>query len=816
VANESIGRAVLEITVDDKQFNFALDQVDKRSEQTSKHLKGMSENLSILVWKEFGKVAVEAVTKVTEGVIELGRRGAEVHDVSNSFGILSQRAGESADVMLGRLREGTKGTISDFDLMTMANKALGSGIVKNSTDMGTLAEGARTLGKAVGVSTADAFETLTRAIATGRTAGLKQLGLFVDQKVATEEYARALNKNVGDLTQFEKVQALAHATLGNVRDRLKLMPADARDFGEQIDFAKTSMVNFRDSLALAVAESPVLKAGMEAANESISAAFGSQKTTIVQALVSAIETLAIWGLKAADIFLYFGEFAVQQFNAVKVVFNGVLELLFAGIGKVASMFATAAEAASKLPAVLGGPDFKQTAAVLREQADGANALAYGFGETKNAAADSAGVVHAGFTKAHEVLGKVTAAMEAQRGKAVETAATLHGIVPDLAMDPVPPRAEENTRKIQEAFRSLNEKIATEGKVGIDLRLTQLQLAHEKEIEGYRRLKEVSAAELEGLVSKSEALFQRQTAAALQGPDLIRDRTIQLQQELALAQTTGVEQRQMQLDFARQHELDGLVVLKQNYMVQYTDLTALVNAKYDELKNKASQTHIEISASSTVARDQQMMNLTAIAEHAKAQYAAMLSSGKATDAQLEASHKAFKTAQENVDKAKAQGSIDRFQMIAAASASMLRSLFGKNKAAAIAATIIETAAAVVSTFKNSGGWPWGLIPAAAMAAAGAKQIAQIKSQDAGFATGTPNFDFANFGKATPTFLHRKEAVIPQGGGHQLAGEIATSMGGGGAMPAGEQMNAQLGQLVELMQNFPRTFVRAMKNAQAAEA
>ncbi len=49
---------------------------------------------------------------------------------------------------------------------------------------------------------------------------------------------------------------------------------------------------------------------------------------------------------------------------------------------------------------------------------------------------------------------------------------------------------------------------------------------------------------------------------------------------------------------------------------------------------------------------------------------------------------------------------------------------------------------------------------------------------GYAGGTRNLDYQNFGTASPTWLHRDEAVIPRGGGHRLAGEIAASMGSGG--------------------------------------
>ena len=52
----------------------------------------------------------------------------------------------------------------------------------------------------------------------------------------------------------------------------------------------------------------------------------------------------------------------------------------------------------------------------------------------------------------------------------------------------------------------------------------------------------------------------------------------------------------------------------------------------------------------------------------------------------------------------------------------------------------------------------------------------------FHVGTPNLDFSRFGRESIVATHGSEAIIPQGSGHLLAGEIARAMpvGGGGAV------------------------------------
>ncbi len=60
---------------------------------------------------------------------------------------------------------------------------------------------------------------------------------------------------------------------------------------------------------------------------------------------------------------------------------------------------------------------------------------------------------------------------------------------------------------------------------------------------------------------------------------------------------------------------------------------------------------------------------------------------------------------------------------------------------------------------------------------------------GFSAGTPGLDFLNFGKQRRVNLHGNEAVIPQGGGHELAGEIAAGLmsHSGASASGGGRMN-----------------------------
>ena len=149
-------------------------------------------------------IAATAIVAAGAAAIKLGQRGAGIADVAREFDLLSSKVGETGDAMLGSLRRGVSGTISDFELMKAANKAMGAGLNATAEDMETLALGARLLAKRVGVDTTQAIEQLTNAMATGRTQGIKSLGLFVDLAASIDVYQEQTGKLESELTDADR------------------------------------------------------------------------------------------------------------------------------------------------------------------------------------------------------------------------------------------------------------------------------------------------------------------------------------------------------------------------------------------------------------------------------------------------------------------------------------------------------------------------------------------------------------------------------------------------------------------------------------
>ena len=117
--------------------------------------------------------------------------------------------------------------------------------------------------------------------------------------------------------------------------------------------------------------------------------------------------------------------------------------------------------------------------------------------------------------------------------------------------------------------------------------------------------------------------------------------------------------------------------------------------------------------------------------------------------------------------------EAIQMAALSSLSAFGSRF---KAAAIAEAMINTFLGISRAFKDYI-FPASAIIAASVAAIGFANVAKITGIG-GFREGTRDLDFQDFGRETFIPVHGREAIIPQGGGHELAREIAAGLSGGG--------------------------------------
>ncbi len=732
-------------------------------------------------------LAVGAIGAAGAAIVALGTRGAAVADVREAFAGLSEAAGQSTDTMLGQLRAGVLGTVGDFDLMKMANKALGNGLIKTSADMGTLAGGAKMLADRTGGDTKEAFDTLTSAMASGRTAALKQLGVFVDSKAVTEQYAEAIGKQASQLTGAEKAQALSAATLAKLKEEMKAAGPATRDFGDYIDLAKAGLQNFADDLGVAVAQSPVLKAGMKAAGDAIGKAFGENQAGLIKTLVGWIEKFAIFIANVAGVAVEAARFISNAWIGLNVVFNSAMSALTTIMSGVVGGIASVLEVASKIPRI--GAAFEGSAQMARAFATDLGELSEGFQYQADQALNGIAAQNAGFDKVRGAITTVKDAMVAAQAQQVATTETHKAF--GRATTEVAARSEQNSQKILEAFTTLQTEIDMVGRVGIDARMAQMDLAREKEIAGLRNLKDLTAAEYDLMVTKITAKYALMGEAARAGTDQIRQMELTLQNDISLAHMDGLQKRLAEIEIQRQAELARLDELKMRYPADYQSLAALVKEKYDQMSAAAQGHGQTVQQMAEAAGFKTRAELEASAAKAQETYDQMKQSGLFTIEAVQAAHEKAEQAKRAASGKTKEYQVSSSQAWMEGTGQILGVMGKKHKTAAIAGAIISTYQAIAKALASAA-FPFNLVLAAGAAAAGWATVSSIRSSEEGYRFGSPGTQFEDFGRGSLELLHGRESIVTEsqarGVGSTIAGMVDDALNGSGA--AGPTIHAHL--------------------------
>lgn len=125
-----------------------------------------------------------------------------------------------------------------------------------------------------------------------------------------------------------------------------------------------------------------------------------------------------------------------------------------------------------------------------------------------------------------------------------------------------------------------------------------------------------------------------------------------------------------------------------------------------------------------------------------------------------------------------------------------------KALAIAQTIWATASAVMQTYQNAGGYPWGIAPAAAMAAIGLSQLASITKTNVGSGGSIPSARGGGASAATPSLPTNVPASRSTESEHKTAAQIIVN---GNLFAAQETVDWLVGKIADAVNNRDMVFI-----------
>ena len=275
-----------------KQVNSDLSKMDKAAGTAAGGIGALAKVAGAAGLVAFGVQAANAA-------VELANLGNQSIAMRASF---EQMAGgaDNARTILEALTEASRGTVTQYDLMLASNRAMLLGVADSAEEFSQLMQIAAARGRAMGLSTTQAFNDIVTGLGRMSPLILDNLGIVVDQEKAQAAYAVTLGKTAAELTDAEKKQALVNDVIANSADLLRDANANAKVYaGEGAAQLTTAWAEFRTALGESLG--PLFDARAKDVANGVQLIIDSINNRGVTAAKSALENVLLEAQKRADL-----------------------------------------------------------------------------------------------------------------------------------------------------------------------------------------------------------------------------------------------------------------------------------------------------------------------------------------------------------------------------------------------------------------------------------------------------------------------------------------------------------------------------------
>lgn len=254
-------KKVKEAAKETSPLNRALSNLQSQYQKTTQNalasipggeaVSGMLTGVSAGALAAAAAVAVAAVSFVA-----LGNRGAPLIGLAESFDKLTASVGLSSKALLEDLREASRGTVSDFELIRQSNVALAGASGEFGKQFGKnlpkILEIARVQARATGQDVGYLFQSLVTGIKRASPLLIDNTGLVLKIGAANEAYAESIGKTVTQLTEEEKQIAILNATVTAGQTAIDALGNSQEGAAEKSARASASFTNILDTISIAI------------------------------------------------------------------------------------------------------------------------------------------------------------------------------------------------------------------------------------------------------------------------------------------------------------------------------------------------------------------------------------------------------------------------------------------------------------------------------------------------------------------------------------------------------------------------------------
>lgn len=207
----TIGRLNIILNAVD-QTSGTLGKVSGSVKNLDSKLGGLKDSLKVAG----GMLIRDFANKATRSIGTSLKLGGEIGTLQKAFDRLKESTGAET-LSLEKLREATRGTISDVDLLTSANQWMMFGLPSDEFD--ELSEAAIRLGSAMGIDAQYAVDSLTVGLGRQSIKFLDNLGVVFDAQTAYEEFADDVGIAASALTEEQKTDAWIAKALEMIKEK---------------------------------------------------------------------------------------------------------------------------------------------------------------------------------------------------------------------------------------------------------------------------------------------------------------------------------------------------------------------------------------------------------------------------------------------------------------------------------------------------------------------------------------------------------------------------------------------------------------------
>lgn len=182
--------------------------------------------------------------------------GAQISRLRTASGNLAASMGADMSVIVQSVKAASLGTISEYDAMASASRAMMLGVSADAEQLANLMQVAALRGRAMGLSTQQAFDDIVRGIGRMSPLILDNLGIVIDADMRYAFYAQSIGKSAGALTSMEKRQALLNAVLEEGNEMLEKQGGLTEDSATAFEKNKARVMDAGNALKEYIATMP--------------------------------------------------------------------------------------------------------------------------------------------------------------------------------------------------------------------------------------------------------------------------------------------------------------------------------------------------------------------------------------------------------------------------------------------------------------------------------------------------------------------------------------------------------------------------------